>query len=589
MATLAQKEYAKNMCCATALVILFPIIFIVNMQIRVGASIFSKLIVPSIIAVCFFIAYLIVTFYDKFKPFKLKDYEWALIVFAGAILISAIIFWVMLSMKKLDYWDVKYSNDYSPFIGYIGNSARMEGMMAFFCYFMFFIAGSSITDKKYVKVILGVFIAVLAISCFCAVLEHFGIMYKNSKNIRPKVFCGNPNFFASFTTLGIAVLSAYIVNKKNSLMLIGAFPLYILVCFATIYNNSRSAWIGSALAWASIGIVLIWEFIRNHNVKEFIIRGLLLLICAAIFLSVLLLVIKVFEPKSYATRMESTVDQLSTKDESLKIDAQNIYNKNYAKRISTVNYFYNLKSVGNTIEITEESDNNLTVKPPQINTYLGQFAQNLYNESYTEQMSIDDYYYNIKSIQNIFEITEEPDNYLAVKKEKNIPIGEILAKIYNKTYVQWGSGRGHSFKWGLKMVEENPLFGTGPDNFRFAYPKEAYLESKSAYGKALAFDKAHNEYVHLGATLGIVGISAYLVFVTLVCINGIKGIKKESDSYNDNEVIKKMLLAAVIGYLGQAYFNISVLQVAPFFWTFMGLLVADYFPKRIVKKNKKKA
>ena len=50
-----------------------------------------------------------------------------------------------------------------------------------------------------------------------------------------------------------------------------------------------------------------------------------------------------------------------------------------------------------------------------------------------------------------------------------------------------------------------------------------------------------------------------------------------------------MLFVAVIGYLGQAYFNISVLQVAPFFWTFMGLLVADYFPKRVNRKNNKKA
>lgn len=538
MATLSQKEYAKNMCCATALVILFPTIFLVNMQIRIGASIFSKLIVPSIIAVCFSIAYLIVTFYDKFKPFKLKDYEWALIVFAGAILISAIIFWIMLSAGKLDYWKESYHDNYSPFIGYIGTSARMEGIMAFFCYFMFFIAGSSITDRKYVKVILGVFIGVLAISCFCAVLEHFGIMYKNSQNMRPKVFCGNPNFFASFTTLGIAVLSAYIVNTKNYMMLIGAIPLYVLVCFATIYNNSRSAWMGSALAWVSIGLIIIWELVRNHKVKEFFKKGLLLVLCAVIFLSTLILVVKVLEPKSYATRMNSTIDQLSSKDEPIKMDAKNIYKKYYSKKISSVDYFYNLKSY-----------------------------------------------------KNAFKKVEEPDNCLVVKQEKKMSVEDIEQKIYYETYVKWGSGRGHSFKWGLKMIEKNPIFGTGPDNFRFAFPKEAYVESKEAYNRknGLAFDKAHNEYVHLGATLGIFGLFAYLVFVTLICINGVKGIKKESDSYNDNEVIKKMLLAAVIGYLGQAYFNISVLQVAPFFWTFMGLLVADYFPKQIVRKNKKKA
>lgn len=495
MATLAQKEYSKNICCAIALVVLFPSIFIVNMQIRSGASIYTKLIFPLIVAVCFLIAFLIITFYDKFKPFKLKDYQWALIVFAGAILVSAIIFWIMLGTGNLDYWENKNNENYSPIIGYVGNSARMEGILAFFCYFMYFIAGSSITDRKYVKVILGVFVSVLIIASFFAVLEHFGYMYKDSKGnyLRPKVFCGNANFFASFTTLGIAVLSSYIVNTKKYFMLIGAIPVYVLVCFATVYNNSRSAWIGSFLAWVSIFAFIIWDFVRNRDIKDLLKKGLLLLLCGLIFLGVLVSVIKVFEPDTYSTRMEATIDQITGADE--EIDS------------------------GETTGETEQ---------------------------------------------------------------------ELAQKLYNENYVKWGSGRGHSFKWGIKMLSSNLLFGTGPDNFRFAFPKEAYDETRSAYGKALAFDKAHNEYVHLGATLGIVGLFAYLVFVTLICINGFKGIKKEAQFYNDNEIIKKMLFAAVIGYLGQAYFNISVLQVAPFFWTFMGLLVADYFPKRINRKNNKK-
>ncbi len=491
LASLAQKEYSKNICCAIALVVLFPAIFIVNLQIRSGASIFTKLIIPLIIAICFAIAYLIISFYDKFKPVKLKDYQWALIAFAGAILISAILFWIMLGLGKLDYWKDNYHENYSPIMGYIGGSARMEGILAFFCYFMYFIAGSSITDKKYIKVIIGVFVAILIISSFFAILEHFGYMYKDSKGnyIRPKVFCGNSNFFASFTTLGIAVLSSYIVNTKKRTMMLLAIPVYILVCFATIYNNSRSAWIGSGLAWVCIFAFIVWEFIKERNVKDLLKKGLLLLMCGLIFLSVLVGIVKILEPKTYSTRMETTLDQLSGSDDK------------------------------------EES------KPSETQ--------------------------------------------------------DAATKLYNETYVKWGSGRGHSFKWGIKMLSENPLFGTGPDNFRFAYPSEAFNESKSAYGKALAFDKAHNEYVHLGSTLGIVGLFAYLTFVTLICIKGFGDVKQEKEVYNDNEIIKKMMFAAVVGYLGQAYFNISVLQVAPFFWTFMGILVADYFPRRVIKKNKK--
>ena len=86
--------------------------------------------------------------------------------------------------------------------------------------------------------------------------------------------------------------------------------------------------------------------------------------------------------------------------------------------------------------------------------------------------------------------------------------------------------------------------------------------------KKQTVDRAHNEYLHIAAVTGIPALICYLLMLFLITINNIKFIFKDK--------IQTALLFGVLGYLIQAFFNISVVSVAPIFWILLGLLAKTY-------------
>ena len=121
----------------------------------------------------------------------------------------------------------------------------------------------------------------------------------------------------------------------------------------------------------------------------------------------------------------------------------------------------------------------------------------------------------------------------------------------------YGSNRIFIWKNTLKAVPENIINGVGIDNFYYAFGK------KPLTMKGWFFDKAHNEYLQILICEGIFALISYLLFFGWITIKGTINNYKEKEIY---------LILPVIGYLVQAFFNISVIEVAPFFYISLGLL-----------------
>ena len=129
--------------------------------------------------------------------------------------------------------------------------------------------------------------------------------------------------------------------------------------------------------------------------------------------------------------------------------------------------------------------------------------------------------------------------------------------IVKETIETGGNGRLNIWKKSLNIVSKNLIVGVGFDNFHLAYEDNNYIE----YQK---IDNAHNVYLHILATQGLIGLVIYL----FVCISVfIKGIKSKN-------IIIYSLLSGFISYSIQALFNISVIQVAPVYYLIMGLIGA---------------
>lgn len=138
--------------------------------------------------------------------------------------------------------------------------------------------------------------------------------------------------------------------------------------------------------------------------------------------------------------------------------------------------------------------------------------------------------------------------------------GEISEEAATGRFVVWGNA--------IQLVPQYWMFGSGPDTFAYAY-HETFGTTLGQY-----FDKAHNEYIQTIITQGIP------VLLMMFCLYGniiwdtfskiTRMVKTKLNIEYDGLYIG--LLLAVVGYMIQAIFNISVIDVAPYFWMCLGLL-----------------
>jgi len=75
--------------------------------------------------------------------------------------------------------------------------------------------------------------------------------------------------------------------------------------------------------------------------------------------------------------------------------------------------------------------------------------------------------------------------------------------------VAQGDERPYLWKSGIEVIRHNPVCGVGLKNFRKAYPQ--YLP----YTPVKNFNHAHNNFIHLGAETGLLGLCA---FAAMLCV-----------------------------------------------------------------------
>lgn len=142
-----------------------------------------------------------------------------------------------------------------------------------------------------------------------------------------------------------------------------------------------------------------------------------------------------------------------------------------------------------------------------------------------------------------------------------------------------GTKRMLIWKRTLALLPEYWLFGCGIELLI-----DHCLEHVNG-GMLIAFDRAHNEYLNLWITEGIFALVIYLVFLFALFLPGIAMFmknKKTGEVRHVGDEVSKIALFAFFGYIAQAFFNISVVQVAPYFWMICGLL---YSRKRNVNEE----
>ena len=89
-------------------------------------------------------------------------------------------------------------------------------------------------------------------------------------------------------------------------------------------------------------------------------------------------------------------------------------------------------------------------------------------------------------------------------------------------------------------------------------------KQKKIFNKKSIVDKAHNEYLQIAVTIGIPALLTYLTLIGIILFKSVRLSKSASFLIPLN--------IALISYLIQAFFNISVVSVAPLYWALLGVI-----------------
>lgn len=127
-----------------------------------------------------------------------------------------------------------------------------------------------------------------------------------------------------------------------------------------------------------------------------------------------------------------------------------------------------------------------------------------------------------------------------------------------------GSNRMYIWLKTLELVSAQPFTGYGLENLQIAFVSQYKSDMLAQFGRVMFVDKAHNEYLHIAVTAGIPALLIYLGLLIQIA-------RKYSVRLAESDVYQA-LTASLIGYLTQAFFNISVVSVAFIFWAFLGLM-----------------
>lgn len=162
--------------------------------------------------------------------------------------------------------------------------------------------------------------------------------------------------------------------------------------------------------------------------------------------------------------------------------------------------------------------------------------------------------------------------------------GTIISKIKNRTSItqitQSSSIKRREAIWGFTflMIKDHPLLGSGIGTFKYntlRYQAKFFDQgqNRSLYPYGIA-DKTHNEYLQLGAELGIVGLGIFIWLIISYFNYGLRLLNKTKDDYKQGIIIG--LMGSVIAFLVDSllWFPLHLPGTIVLFWLILGLTIA---------------
>lgn len=144
-----------------------------------------------------------------------------------------------------------------------------------------------------------------------------------------------------------------------------------------------------------------------------------------------------------------------------------------------------------------------------------------------------------------------------------------------------------TWKFTIMMIKDHPLLGSGIGTFKYNslnYQAKFFDQenNRSLYPYGVA-DKAHNEYLQLGAEVGMLGLGIFIWLIISYFRYGLRILKKLKDKYKQGILIGLMgggmavLIDAIFG------FPLHLPATLVLFWLFIGLIISLNYSEQEAK------
>jgi O-antigen ligase len=151
-----------------------------------------------------------------------------------------------------------------------------------------------------------------------------------------------------------------------------------------------------------------------------------------------------------------------------------------------------------------------------------------------------------------------------------LQIGPLAALVYKDSV----SVRGYYWRAGIEMFKDSPMTGIGVDRYGAYFKEFREVGYPLKYGYEITSSNAHNTFIQLFSTAGVVVGLSYLVLMALIFFSGVSLVKQYS---SENKEIVLGLLSTWIGFQAQSLISIDNIGVSIWGWFLGGSILALKF------------
>lgn len=493
-------------------------------------------------------------------------------------------------------------------IAVFGFVERYEGMIVLLCYMaILFITINMVNHKSAVKAVLIALIASAVVIGLIGIFQYFGHdIFKSvsgKKLILPaslqsmagklKFQFGDKiiystlyhyDYAGSYMAMLFPLTFTMLLLVKNKIYKLCLIPVTILMFLNLLLCHSRAGVLGGIISLIVLAIILRKHLIKNYKITA---AALVVVIAGGIGFNI-------YSKGLLSDRIGSLFKDAGQLMSSSK-KAKTPYLKDVTQNNNELNLAFSdntLKVISNKGKLTFKDASDNTIKS-SLNSKNGQEVLNDkrykdfnivvtdYSDTSSNKYGVQINRNNLRmpflSYNDHFTFTDDRGDSVEIK---DVP------KLGFEGKEQLGSARGYIWSRSLPLLKHTILFGYGPDTFAAEFPQDDYIGKLTAYGTStMLVDKAHDLYLAMGLNTGIVSLIAFIAIIVMYFKSSIK-LYFTNDYEEFFSIVGLSVFIAVIGYLGAAFFNDSIVSVAPVFWILLGLGIAV---NAVLKNDKAKA